>query len=248
MNRALTAIPLVFAAVLPQAACAGTGYYLVSTYDVEGQKSIDFKYWNADYKRSASVSSPELGFGYGVTSRWYTEVSAVWLRLHGRSDRLAEIEWQNDYMLTQGQYPFDLALHTTIGRSDARGANGAHSYSTEIGPVLQTEVWRTQFNFNVFLQRDYRTGEPEQTQLVYQWQVKQRWKSWLQPGIQGFGEVGKWNDWLPEKQRSHRLGPAVFGSRDMGAGQQLKYEAAWLVGRNSARTAKSFTMRVQYIF
>jgi hypothetical protein len=154
------------------------------------------------------------------------------------------VDWQNDYMLTQGQYPFDLALHTVVGRGDS----SPHSYSVEIGPALQTEVWRTQFNFNVFLQRDYRTGQAEQTQLVYQWQVKQRWKSWLQPGVQGFGEVGKWNGWLPEKQRSHRLGPALFGTLGMGAGQEIKYDAALLVGRNSARTAKSFTLRVQYIF
>jgi hypothetical protein len=242
MKRQLLA--LVLAAALPQFASAATGYYLVSTYDVEGQKSVDFKYWNADYKRSSSVSSPELGFGYGVTSRWYTELSAVWIRLHGRSDRLAALEWQNDYMLTQGQYPFDLALHTTIGRGDS----GPHSRSVEIGPVLQTEIVRTQFNFNVFLQREYRTGEREHTQLTYQWQVKQRWKSWLEPGVQGFGEVGKWDDWEPVKRQSHRFGPALFGSRDVGAGQTLKYEAAWLVGKNSARTAKSFTMRVQYIF
>lgn len=238
--------PLAFflAAALPQLASAATGYYLVSTYDVEGQKSVDFKYWNADYKRAASVSSPELGFGYGVTSRWYTQLSAVWIRLHGRSDRLSGLEWQNDYMLTQGQYPFDLALHTAISRSDAN----PHSRSVEIGPVLQTEIVRTQFNFNVFLQREYRTGEREQTQLTYQWQVKQRWKSWLEPGVQGFGEVGKWDDWEPVKRQSHRFGPALFGSREVGAGQTLKYEAAWLVGKNSARTAKSFTMRVQYIF
>lgn len=250
MNRApaLLSLSLALAAALPPLACADTGYYLVSTYDVEGQKSIDFKYWNADYKRGASVSSPEIGFGYGVSSRWYTELIAVWVRRHGRDNRLSSLDWQNDYMLTQGQYPFDLALHTTVSRGDARTRAGSHDYSLEIGPVLQTEVWRTQFNFNVFLQRDFRTGQPEQTELVYQWQVKQRWKSWLQPGIQGFGEVGKWNDWRPEKQRSHRIGPALFGSRDVGAGQELKYEAAWLVGRNSARTAKSFTMRVQYVF
>ncbi len=35
--------------------------------------------------------------------------------------------------------------------------------------------------------------------------------------------------------------------RDVG-GRELRYEAAYLVGKNSARTAKSFTMRVQYIF
>lgn len=250
MNRLFPTIIVVAALSMALTARAGTGYYLVSTYDVEGQQSVDFKYWNADYKARSSVSSPEIGYGYGVTSRWYTEVSAVWIRLHGRTDRLAEVEWQNDYMLTQGQYPFDLALHTTVARS----ATSPHSYSVEIGPVLQTEIVRTQFNFNAFLQREYRTGEAERTQLVYQWQVKQRWKSWLQPGLQGFGEVGTWNDWLPRKQQSHRAGPAVFGSRELkapgasGPGRELKYEAALLVGKNSARTAKSFTMRVQYIF
>jgi hypothetical protein len=235
---------IVLAALLPQFACAETGYYLVSTYDVEGQKSVDFKYWNADYNNRPNVSSPEIGFGYGVTSRWYTELSAVWIRVHGRLDKLSGLEWQNDYMLTQGQYPFDLALHTQVSRSDSR----PHSYGVEIGPVLQTEIVRTQFNFNVFFQHEFHNDEPGETELAYQWQIKQRWKSWLQPGVQGFGEVGKWNDWLPRSKQSHRAGPAVFGSRDVGPNQELKYEAAWLVGRNSGRTARSFTMRVQYIF
>ncbi|NRR33602.1 hypothetical protein HSX11_25835 [Oxalobacteraceae bacterium] len=77
--------------------------------------------------------------------------------------------------------------------------------------------------------------------------MKYRWKSWFQPGLQAFGEVGKWNDWLASDKQSHRAGPAIFGSRDIGK-HALKYEAAYLMGRNSARAAKSFTMRVQYIF
>ncbi|SFU86280.1 hypothetical protein [Pseudoduganella namucuonensis] len=233
---------IVLAALSPQFACAATGYYLVSTYDVEGQRSIDYKYWNADYKHSSSTSSPEIGYGYGVTSRWYTELYAVWRRPHGRDSKLAGVAWQNDYLLTQGQYPFDLALHTDIQRSPGNG------YGAEIGPVLQTEYHRTQFNFNLFLQRDFRNGRSNDTEMVYQWQVKQRWKSWLEPGLQGFGELGKWNDWLPRSRQSHRAGPALFGARDLGRGQAVKYEAAWLIGKNSARAAKSFTMRVQYLF
>ncbi|MES2264031.1 MAG: hypothetical protein V4724_36385 [Pseudomonadota bacterium] len=235
---------IVLAALLPQFASAGTGYYLVSTYDVEGQKSIDVKYWNADYRNPPRVSAPELGFGYGVTSRWYTELSAMWIRVHGRSDGLAALEWQNDYMLTQGQYPFDLALHTTISRAQDR----SRGYGVEFGPVLQTEIGRTQFNLNLFFERSYRAQQDGDMELTYQWQVKQRWKSWLQPGVQGFGEVGKWNDWLPKRRQSHRAGPALFGSREAGAGRELKYEAAWLLGKNAGRSAKSFTMRLQYIF
>jgi hypothetical protein len=236
---------LGFAAVLCMpSAHAETGYYLVSTYDVEGQTSLDYKYWNAHYK-GLTVAAPEFGVGYGVTSRWYTELSAMWIKINGTAGRWVETEWQNDYMLTQGQYPFDLALHTTIGRPRDR----ADGYSLEWGPVLQTEIGRTQFNANVFFQRDYRveSGDAGPAQLAYQLQVKHRWKSWLQPGLQAFGEVGKWNDWAPMRQQSHRAGPALFGHYDVGH-QELKYEAAYLIGRNSARAAKSFTMRVQLIF
>jgi hypothetical protein len=241
MKRKLFAL----AALLPQLACAATGYYMVTVYDVEGQASLDYKYWNAHYKDRATRAMPELGLAYGVTSRWYTELSASWFQIGGKQTRHTGVQWQNDFLLTQGQYDWDVALHTVIERAHDR----ADGYFLEIGPVLQTEFWRTQFNFNVFFQRVVDNGRSNDTELVYQWQVKHRWKSWLQPGLQGFGEVGKWNDWLPGDKQSHRAGPAVFGYVDVGPrGQQIKYEAAYLIGQNSNRPAKSFAMRVQYIF
>ncbi len=114
--------------------------------------------------------------------------------------------------------------------------------------MLQTDVGRTQLTGNLFLQRDYRAARANTAQLVYQWQVRYRWQPLLQVGAQGFGELGPWNDWLGRDQRSHRLGPAVFGTWTMGAAGALKYEAAYLVGRNAARTAKSVAMRVQYVY
>jgi hypothetical protein len=231
---------LAIASLLPQVASAATGYYLVSVYDVAGQASIDYKYWNAHY-RDRRTAMPEIGFGYGVTDRWYTEVYGSWIQFNGERTRYVGTSWQNDIMLTQGQYDIDAALHTLVERGKERG------YSVEIGPVLQTQVWRTQINFNVFLQRQFDTGTVSETELVYQWQVKQRWKPWLQPGVQGFGEVGKWNGWKGVHEQSHRVGPALFGTVDIGR-QQIKYEAAYLLGKNSDRRAKSFTMRVQYIF
>jgi len=245
MKRLLLPAALLLVA-LPSLALADTGYYLVSIYDVEGQASLDYKYWNAHY-RGLTVAAPELGVGYGVTSRWYTELSGQWVKINGGGSQWVASAWQNDFLLTQGQYAVDVALHTEVSRA----RDHADGYDVEFGPALQTEYWRTQFNANLFFQRTYRAeGLAPNTnpmQLAYQLQVKQRWKSWLQPGLQAFGEVGKWNDWLPERKQSHRVGPAVFGYRDIGR-QQLKYEAAYLIGRNSARAAKSFTMRVQYVF
>ena len=233
------------AALLTQTAFAETGYYMVTVYDVEGQASLDYKYWNAHFKQGRRPAVPELGFGYGVTSRWYTELSAAWFRLNGSQTRYAGMQWQNDFLLTQGQYDWDVALHTIIERPRDR----SDGYFLEVGPVFQTEYWRTQFNFNLFLQRDFDNGKHNDTGLVYQLQLKHRWKSWLQPGLQAFGEVGKWDQWLPRRDQSHRIGPAVFGYLDAGPrGHQLKYEAAWLMGKNSDRPARSFAMRVQYLF
>jgi len=246
MNKKLiAAVALTSSLVLSfPLAQAGTGYYLVSVYNEEGEHGIDYKYWNADYTHGVGGASPEIGYSYVVTPRWYTEVSAVWFHRHGAANALSATSWQNDFLLTQGQYDVDLALHTEI----ERGQSHPHALGLEIGPALQTEVGRTQFNVNLFLQREVHSGAPADTELVYQWQVRQRWKSWLQPGLQGFGELGKWNDWLPRHKQSHRAGPAIFGSVDTGPNQELKYEAAWLLGSNSARSAQSFTMRVQYLF
>lgn len=233
---------IVLAVLLPPLAQAGTGYYLVSTYDREGRASIDYKYWNAHY-HGRTVAAPELGLSYGVTSRWYTELYVTWIKVNGGGSRLVETAWQNDYLLTQGQYPFDLALHTKIERP----RNSTQGYGLEFGPVLQTEIGRTQFNANLFFQRDYRSTDDGAMELTYQLQVKHRWKSWLQPGLQAFGEVGKWDNWLAADKQSHRAGPALFGGRDFGK-QELKYEAAYLIGRNGGRAAKSFTMRLEYLF
>ena len=235
----------IVALMLSPSAFADTGYYLVTTYDVEGQASIDYKYWHAQYN-GRTTASPEIGVGYGVTSRWYTEVYEQWFTRNGGGTRRVSTAWQNDYMLTQGQYAFDLAMHTKLERSHDKD-NG---YMFEWGPVLQTEIGRTQFNANLFFQRDYRVapgGGEHPLELTYQLQVKHNWKPWFQPGVQAFGEVGKWNDWLPYDRQSHRAGPMIYGHRDIGK-QEVKYEFAYLIGRNSARAAKSFSMRVQYIF
>jgi hypothetical protein len=225
-------------------AAADTGYYLVTTYPNEGQRSVDFKYWSAKPTGKTTRSSPELGLAWNVTSRWYTELTAQWFQMSPGSNHLSAIEWQNDFMLTQGELPVDIAFHTNVERA----TDGSGEIGVEYGPVLQTEFGRTQLNFNVFLQRHLRVAPAEPTTIAYQWQVKYRWIEKLQFGVQGFGEMGQWNDWLPREKQSHRAGPVVAGNWHLAGGHEWKYEAAYLIGKNSARNAKSVAMRIQYVF
>lgn len=137
---------------------------------------------------------------------------------------LGPMQWQNDMTPTLGEWPPDLALQTDFGR--------------------------TQVNANLFFERSVDPEGAPPIQLRYQWQVKHRWKSLMNFGLQGFGEVGRWNDWPAAKDRSHRAGPALFGQWDLGRGgdEALLYQAAYLLGRVYRRQGDLFTVRLQYSF
>lgn len=242
MARRLALATLLFAASAP--AIADPGYYVVTAYDYQGIGSVDFRYWTVRMPGSEAVIWPEVGLGYGVTSRWYTEVYASWVGTFDTGTKLSTLNWQNEYLLTQGEYPFDLALHASFIRNHGTGTG----YALEWGPVVQTDVGRTQLNANVFFERGHDGGGPTQTQMKYQWQIKYRWLPALQPGLQGFGEVGPWDRWSARDMQSHRAGPAIFGTVRSGSKNAIHYQAAYLRGSTYAQHGDMFSMRVQYTF
>lgn len=221
---------------------ADPGYYVVTAYDNEGQRTLDMRYWTVKSPGSPAVLWPEVGVGYGVSSRWYTEVFASFIGTMDTAIRRSTLNWQNEYLLTQGQYPIDLALHAAL----IRHADSADGYTLEYGPVLQTDFGRTQLNLNVFFERSHGDTLVGDTQMKYQWQTKYRWRPALQFGLQGFGELGDWNHWAPRDQQSHRAGPALFGRVLLGDGQAILYQTAVLFGSTYGRNGTMFSMRVQY--
>ena len=64
--------------------------------------------------------------------------------------------------------------------------------------------------------------------------------------MQGFGNMGPWNDWAPSREQSHIAGPALFGRVKVGDHQTIKYNAGVLFGINHA--APKHTRRAQAEF
>ena len=120
----------------------------------------------------------------------------------------------------------------------------AGGWEVKWGPLLQTEFGKLQLNGNVLFQRNYRSDFANSTELKYQWQAKYRWQEQFEFGLQGFGELGKWDNWSPASERIHSMGPAVFGKIPLGNHQAIRYNAAWLVGSSDA--APDHTLRVQF--
>lgn len=226
---------------------ADPGYYLVTPYDRAGQAWVDLRYWSVKSPGRRERIWPELGLGYGVNSRWSTGLLVSTVGPSNWEVATSSVQWQNDIMLTQGEWPVDLALHTKLVRES--GEDG-RSWAFEYGPALQTDFGRTQLNANLFFERSVEPEASPPIQLRYQWQLRHRWKPLMNFGLQGFGEVGRWNDWPAAKDQSHRAGPALFGQLDLGRGgdEALLYQAAYLLGRVYRRQGDLFTVRLQYSF
>jgi hypothetical protein len=234
----------VFLLTVYATASADAGHYVVTVYDNQDEKSFDVRYWTQKFPGRGETIWPEAGFGYGVTSRWYTEFYASYIGSSSGDLVLDTWNWQNDYLLTQGQYPFDLALHTNL----IRAHDSEEGYTLEFGPALQTEIGKLQLNGNVFFQRPYHSEYGGATQMTYQWQAKYGWRQGLQFGLQGLGELGDWNHWAPRSQQSHRAGPALFGSLDIGGSQMIKYQASYLTGSIYGKHGNMLIARLQYVF
>jgi hypothetical protein len=226
------------------AALADPDYYVVTPYNNEGVRLLDVRYWTVKPAGGHATRWPEIGLGYGVNSRWTTEIYASYEGASDEATHLETLNWQNDVLLTQGQYPFDLALHATWTHvQDATGD------AIEYGPVFQTEIGRTQLNGNLFLFKQFHTDNAGPAALRYQWQVKQPWKPVLAFGLQGLGDLGPWDHWAPNSGQSHRAGPAVFGHWRLDDARDIRYDAACLFGTvYHGNSAGMFTMRVWYAF
>lgn len=230
--------------LMPVCAVADPGYYLVTVYDNAGERSIDFRYWTTNLKGQPETIWPEIGFGLGVTSRWYTELFVSYIGEQIQSTYPSTWNWQNDYLLTQGQYPFDLAIHTNLFFNQG----GVPGYALEFGPTLQTEIRRTQFNANLIFERGFDTVPARPTQLKYQWQVKHRFSTAFELGVQGFGELGAWDNWAPAARQSHRAGPVISGTWQLSGKQAIKYQLAWLTGSVYATQGSMLSTRIQFVF
>jgi hypothetical protein len=231
-----------FAVGMP--ALADPGYYVVTAYDNAGLRSIDTRYWTVKFPNAPVTTWPEFGLGYGVTSRWYSEVFASYIGSAESATRLNTLNWQNEVLLTQGELPLDIAMHASLVRKLGYDAG----YSIEYGPVLQTDIGHTQLNANIFFEREFGGEDSTPTQMKYQWQIRYRWRPQLNIGLQGFGELGTWNDWSARDRQSHRAGPALFGKLPLGDERTLLLQAAWLTGSIYGHHGSMFSARAQLTF
>jgi hypothetical protein len=246
-TASLAGASLALAALLTSfTAFAGPADTVESPIVEQGEREIEFKAGHAGLRDSPSASAASIGIGWGVTQRWFTELSASWHKDPEEGTGFDAWEWENRFQLTEtGRWPVDVGLLLEIERPK----NRAEGYEVRWGPMFQADVTNdVQANFNLLFEKHVRSAEPSRTEMQYQWQVKYRYKPEFEFGAQGFGEVGPWDHWAPHSEQAHIAGPAIFGKLKAGSHQVISYNAAVLFGLNHAAPRHTFRLQAEYEF
>ena len=233
------------ALLVPGMVQAGPADYVYTPTVEYGEKEIDFKTGTARKGDDPRESAFSVGFGYGATEWWFTELYVKYKRQNYENTKYDAVEWENKFQLTEtGKYPVDVGFLLEIERPK----DHAEGWEVKWGPLFQTEFGKLQLNGNLLFQRNHQADFANDTQFQYQWQAKYRLLPQFEFGLQAFGELGKWNAWAPKDQRIHTVGPAVFGKLPLGNHQAIKYNLAWLLKNSSAAQDRTLRMQIEYEF
>lgn len=210
-----------------------------------GEKEIELKAGSAKAGDGSHENVSQLSVGYGVNDVWFTEFAVEVSKNSGADTKVEAVEFENKFLLTQpGEYPVDIGLITEFEIP----TQSYNHYEFQFGPLLQTDLGKTQMNLNVIFEKQWGNEADTAVEMHYQWQAKYRWKREFEFGLQGLGEVGKWDNWEPAAEQVHLVGPAVFGKLSVGEHHAFKYNAAWLAGLSAASPDTTVRVQLEYEF
>ncbi|MEO6154971.1 MAG: hypothetical protein ABIP16_04515 [Thermomonas sp.] len=200
---------------------------------------LEFRGGWQDYNGTKQGDGQQYVFdiGYGVTSRWFTELAVFYSRAPGEGGQIEEFKSENIFLLTEpGKHWLDVGMIVEVVHNRAEGLN-----EIELGPLFQAQVGREQFNLNFELARELVDGA--ETEVGYAWQWKHRGNPKLEFGLQGFGELGTLGDL---GQHEAKLGPAIFGSLRLPSGHKIKYDGAVLAGVTAGAPDTTVRFQLEY--
>jgi len=245
----------LFAALCPLLARAegDPAEYVFSPEVERGEREIDSKAGIAWDRDGRSSWGGKLGVEYGLTAWWASEATVNFGRPLGESTELLSLEWENRFQLLKSDvHPYVIGALLEVEREHDRD----EGYELRYGPLLQSAWGPLQVNLNLLFERRLRDGvDRTPTEIGYQWQWRWRRDAPFDWGLQGFGALGRWDDWASSARQSHVLGPVLFAglgepaaSRgdddgEAGYGALPELEAGLLLGTGGE--APRVTLRLQ---
>lgn len=244
-NRCAALVALAAGALLVMGSAAHAGLSVMSPIVEEGEFEIETK---ADHTSDRNLNlnnaqSSTVSIGYGVNSFWFTELETQWKKDPGGKRFYDSTSWENRFQLTpQGKYWLDAGI---FAEYEKVAQPGDHD-SVTIGLLLQKEFGSNLTTVNYLLTRELGGGHAPGVQVDYRVQTRWRMSPLFEPGIELYGEPGRFGHLDPAAQQRTRLGPVVVGVLPVGMPGKLKYELGYLRGLNSSSEKSTVRMLLEY--
>lgn len=247
MRKRMQLLMCSAALVISPLGIAGPADYVYTPHIERGELEMDIKYGSASSNAGVRPQAASIGLGYGVTEHWFTE--GYLKQKHNAGGDSTYLEWENRFLLVGGEgETADIGWVTELEAPLTKGAPS----ELRVGPLFQSKLGKLQLNGNVIFERAFGGADEDSvsqvTNIGYQWQAIYRAGGSFDLGIQGFGEMGKWDQWSKTAEQNHRMGPAVFGKLALGEHQAIKYNATWLAGVSDAAPKTTLRMQIEYEF
>jgi hypothetical protein len=121
--------------------------------------------------------------------------------------------------------------------------------SIQFGPLLQKDIGKVEMNFNILVRQYFQSTAGSSSQFSYQGQLKYRYGSPLEVGIQAFGRLSAGTQaWAPYQQQVLRVGPVVLGRLNLPRERSLAYNVGFLMGTTQHSPDQTLRLQVEYEF
>lgn len=200
---------------------------------------VEYHEFEIEYRPSVTVDGDDakdneqkhlVGFGYGVTEWWFTEIYAEWEREAGAGEETSfeAFEWENKFQLTDpGEYWADLGVLVEYERTDDSNAPD----KIELAFLAAKGVGSFDLAYNLIIEREVGTNASDDVVLAQAFQAKYRLDPAFEPGIELYSEFGAIGDMPGTDEQEHFIGPVVEGKIPLGdTGTKLKYNVGYMFG------------------
>lgn len=240
-----TLIRMVATALLVMSSNTYAAIHVMSPIVEQGEFEIEFKA-DRTFDKNADLDnaqSSNISIGYGVNDFWATELETQWKKSPSSRRYYDSTSWENRFQLTpQGKYWLDAGV---FAEYEHVAQEGDHDNMT-VGLLLQKEFGKNLTTLNFLLSRELGSDGAPGTQVEYRMQTRWRFNSAFEPGIELYGEPGRWGQSGALSEQRTRLGPVVVGMLPVGLPGKLRYELGYLRGLNSVSEESTIRMRLEY--
>ena len=204
------------------------------------------------------ISVHEIAFAYSPTSFWKTTFAFEIANIKDESAEVEGFEWENLFLLPFGEghgkggHSHDHSDHGFVALEavgifaalEVPNSGGIRDGAIEVGPVAEIAFGNVETVANFLF--EFPFADEENVGVSWALQVKYPVTKQIGIGFEVFGGIE--NAFEGESEDTHLVGPAIYGSFNLGRGRELEPRLAVLFGLNdnSPDAVLSFNLELKF--